>query len=90
MSQSSTVYYTFMQQLVHVIYCTGTQVGLLEAARKQLDPVDKMIDDAKWDAIRNIIKTSPLADVKVCFVCLLIDAECCAVLCCVCRLDAVL
>lgn len=24
-----------------------------------------MIEDAKWDAIRNIIKTSPLADVKV-------------------------
>lgn len=41
------------------------QVQLLSDARKQLDPVDKMIDDARWDAIRTIIKTSPLSDVKV-------------------------
>eukprot|EP00903_Cladosiphon_okamuranus_P006297 g6175.t1 len=39
-------------------------VQLLVDARKQLDPVDKMIDDARWDAIRTIIKTSPLSDVK--------------------------
>ncbi|CAM9943984.1 unnamed protein product, partial [Hapterophycus canaliculatus] len=39
-------------------------VLLLGEARKQLDPVDKLIEDAKWDAIRNIIKTSPLADIK--------------------------
>lgn len=41
------------------------QVQLLSDARKQLDPVDKMIDDARWDAIRTIIKTSPLSDMKV-------------------------
>ncbi|CAM9286526.1 unnamed protein product [Ectocarpus fasciculatus] len=39
-------------------------VRLLGEAKTQLDPVDQMIEDAKWDAIRNIIKTSPLADVK--------------------------
>ncbi|CAM9631312.1 unnamed protein product [Ectocarpus sp. 8 AP-2014] len=39
-------------------------VRLLREARTQLDPVDQMIEDAKWDGIRNIIKTSPLADVK--------------------------
>lgn len=44
----------------------GEQVRLLGEAKKQLDPVDKLIEDAKWDAIRNIVKTSPLADVKVC------------------------
>eukprot|EP00752_Nemacystus_decipiens_P008766 g7822.t3 len=39
-------------------------VQLLSDARKQLDPVDQMIDDARWDSIRTIIKTSPLSDVK--------------------------
>ncbi|CAM9744762.1 unnamed protein product [Scytosiphon promiscuus] len=39
-------------------------VRLLGQAKNQLDPVDKLIEDAKWDAIRNIIKTSPLADIK--------------------------
>lgn len=51
---------------MHAYTLLCAQVGLLKDARKQLDPVDKMIDGAKWDAIRNIIKTSPLADVKVC------------------------
>lgn len=34
-------------------------------ARRQLDPVDNLISEAKWDAIRNIIKTYPLGDMRV-------------------------
>lgn len=44
---------------------TALKTRLVSEARKQLDPVDQLISDAKWDAIRNIIKTSPLADIKV-------------------------
>ena len=41
------------------------KVRLVSAARKQLDPVDQMITDAKWDSIRTTIKTAPLAEIKV-------------------------
>lgn len=42
-----------------------TQAGLVRDARRQLDPVDDLITDAKWDSIRTIVKTPPLADLKV-------------------------
>ena len=41
------------------------KVRLVSAARRQLDPVDQMITDAKWDSIRTTIKTAPLAEIKV-------------------------
>lgn len=41
------------------------QIRLVSDARRQLDPVDKLITDAKWDSIRTIIKTPPLAEIKV-------------------------
>ncbi|CAM9740519.1 unnamed protein product [Discosporangium mesarthrocarpum] len=39
-------------------------VRLIGEARRQLDPVDDMITGCKWDAIRNVIKTAPLANLK--------------------------
>eukprot|EP00904_Undaria_pinnatifida_P006890 jgi/Undpi1/3330/HiC_scaffold_15.g06703.m1 len=43
---------------------TEELVRLVSAAKKQLDPVDQMITDAKWDSIRTTIKTAPLAEIK--------------------------
>jgi len=37
---------------------------LLRSARAQLDPCEALIKGGSWDGVRNIVKTSPLANVK--------------------------
>ena len=39
-------------------------LALLKEARAQLDACDGLIADGSWDAVRNIVKTPPLANSK--------------------------
>ena len=39
-------------------------LALLKEARAQLDACDGMITEGSWDAVRNVVKTAPLANTK--------------------------
>lgn len=41
---------------------TRSNLKLITEARRQLDPVPKLIDEQKWDSVRAILVTPPLKD----------------------------